>query len=118
MKTLIAVVNTLLLSSCIQGGSAYSILKTPNQAAKVSATDDAKTPATSRRNLLRAAAALSAGALLGNINPDIALAADDVDTPVYFGVGVSHLNRGLEDLVDAAYYFVLLNHSKTHFFFV
>jgi len=78
--------NALFLSSCllIQGGNAYSVLRN-TAPAKVPAAEDSA--AMSRRNLLRSAAALSAGALLGNVNPGIALADDDVATPVYFGVG-------------------------------
>ena len=79
----------LLLSSCLlaQGTNAYSILKTSTPA-KASASDEIEPSTTSRRNLLRSAAALSAGALLANINTGVAMAADDVATPVYFGVGV------------------------------
>merc|ERR1712087_875041 len=70
----------------IQGGNAYSVLKN-TASAKAVATDERASDTTSRRNLLRSAAALSAGALLGSVNPGIALADDDVATPVYFGVG-------------------------------
>ena len=59
-------------------------------------SDDAETvPATtttsSRRNLLRSVAAVSAGVMLGTIDVNPVNAADDVDvaTPLYFGVGVS-----------------------------
>jgi len=79
-----------LFLSCfllIQGGSAYSIFKNTVPTTKASTTDETEATTTSRRNMLRAAAALSAGALLGNINPTIAMADDDVATPVYFGVG-------------------------------
>ena len=79
--------NALFLSSLlIQGGNAYSVSRNTAPAKASAAEDNA---AMSRRNLLRSAAALSAGALLGNVNPGIALADDDVATPVYFGVGVS-----------------------------
>lgn len=89
MKIFTTATSTLFISCCllIQDGNAYSLFKNSVPTTKASATDEIET--TSRRNLLRAAAALSAGALLGNINPAIALAADDVATPVYFGVGVS-----------------------------
>ena len=80
----------LILSSCllVQSASAYSILK-PATPAKPSASDEIEPSTTSRRNMLRSAAALSAGALLANINAGVALADDDIATPVYFGVGVS-----------------------------
>ena len=89
MKFFTSANKAALLSCCllVQGGNAYSLSK--NTVPTTKATDEIETATTSRRNLLRAAAALSAGALLGNINPDIAAAADDVATPVYFGVGVS-----------------------------
>lgn len=89
MKIFTVLPNALFISCCLlsQGGNAYSVFKNTATAPKASVTDETETPTTSRRNLLRAAAALSAGALLANINPDIAMAADDVATPVYFGVG-------------------------------
>jgi len=89
MKIFTTTTSTLFVSCCllIQGGNAYSLFKTSvPTTTKASATDEIET--TSRRNLLRAAATLSAGALLGSVNPGIVLAADDdVATPVYFGVG-------------------------------
>jgi hypothetical protein len=89
MKAIATVIYSLFLSCClvIRGGDAYSLFKNAVPTTKASATDEVETM--SRRNLLRAAATLSAGALLGNINPGVAMAADDVATPVYFGVGVS-----------------------------
>ena len=89
----------LFLSSCllIQGGNAYSVLKN-TASAKAVATDESASDTTSRRNLLRSAAALSAGALLGSVNPGIALADDDVATPVYFGVGVSSKQKDFGDI--------------------
>ena len=91
MKIFTTTTSTLFVSCCllIQGGNAYSLFKNSvPTTTKASATDEIET--TSRRNLLRAAATLSAGALLGSVNPGIVLAADDdVATPVYFGVGVS-----------------------------
>ena len=49
------------------------------------------TSTSSRRNLLRSVAAVSAGVMLGTIDVNPVNAADDVDvaTPLYFGVGVS-----------------------------
>lgn len=86
--------NALAVSCCLfaQGGHGYSIFNNKSvPTGTVSATDDASSiesaTTTSRRNMLRAAAALSAGAMLGNINPGVALADDDVATPCYFGVG-------------------------------
>ena len=59
-------------------------------------SDDAETvqvttSTSSRRNLLRSVAAVSAGVMLGTIDVNPVNAADDVDvaTPLYFGVGVS-----------------------------
>lgn len=99
----------LILSSCllVQGTNAYSILKTATPA-KASASDEIEPSTTSRRNLLRSAAALSAGALLANINAGVALADDDIATPVYFGVGVS-----FEMLCDNLVFFSsrILSHS-------
>ena len=92
MKIFTTTTSTLFVSCCllIQGGNAYSLFKNsvPTTTKASASTDEIET--TSRRNLLRAAAALSAGALLGSVNPGVVLAADDdVATPVYFGVGVS-----------------------------
>ena len=54
-------------------------------------TVQATTSTSSRRNLLRSVAAVSAGVMLGTIDVNPVNAADDVDvaTPLYFGVGVS-----------------------------
>ena len=54
-------------------------------------TVQATTSTSSRRNLLRSVAAVSAGVMLGTIdvNPVNAADAVDVATPLYFGVGVS-----------------------------
>lgn len=82
--------SALFLSCALlrQGGNAYSVFKNNVPTPKSSAIDDIDGETMSRRNLLRSAAALSAGALLGgNISPGVAVAADDVATPVYFGVG-------------------------------
>lgn len=81
----------VLCFSCsllMQGGEAFGIFQKSEPTTKGSVTDDSENETMSRRNLLRSAAALSAGALLGgSINSEIALAADDIATPVYFGVG-------------------------------
>lgn len=50
-----------------------------------------KSPEISRRNLLATAAASATAVLVGASNPRLALADDDVPTPLYFGVGVSLL---------------------------
>ncbi|OEU11519.1 hypothetical protein FRACYDRAFT_270824 [Fragilariopsis cylindrus CCMP1102] len=52
-------------------------------------TVQATTSTSSRRNLLRSVAAVSAGVMLGTIDVNPVNAADDVDvaTPLYFGVG-------------------------------
>ena len=74
----------------IEGSDAYSVFKNGVPTPKASVVEGIESQTMSRRNLLRSAAALSTGALLGgNINPGIAVAADDIPTPVYFGVGVS-----------------------------
>ena len=56
-------------------------------------TVQATTSTSSRRNLLRSVAAVSAGVMLGTIDVNPVNAADDVDvaTPLYFGVGVSFM---------------------------
>lgn len=89
MKIFTNAINALFLSSCllIQGTNAYGILKNTVSTTKGSAIEESVTAPSSRRNLLRAAATLSAGVLLVNAKPEIAEAADDAATPVYFGVG-------------------------------
>jgi hypothetical protein len=69
----------LVLASAI-GAQAYN-----NNAAQP------KAPETSRRNVLATAAAAATAVLVGASNPRVALADDDVPTPLYFGVGVSFL---------------------------
>ena len=62
-----------------------------DDAETVPATTTMTTSTSSRRNLLRSVAAVSAGVMLGTIDVNPVNAADDVDvaTPLYFGVGVS-----------------------------
>ena len=64
---------------------------TPSLLSDDAETVQATTSTSSRRNLLRSVAAVSAGVMLGTIDVNPVNAADDVDvaTPLYFGVGVS-----------------------------
>jgi len=91
MKFVLYVANTLVVSCLflVRGGHAYSIVGKNTAPSTTTASDHGteSVATNSRRNLLRAAVALSAGALLGGVNPQVALADDDVDTPCYFGVG-------------------------------
>jgi hypothetical protein len=59
-------------------------------------------PEASRRNLLRAAAALSTVAVLGS-SPRVTLADDDVPTDVYFGVGVSEGGRAVMEVSSSRF---------------
>lgn len=91
MKIAGSVTNALIVSCCllIQGAHGYSIFSKNTVATTTKyATDETESvTTTSRRNLLRSAAALSVGGLLGSTNAGVASADDDVDTPLYFGVG-------------------------------
>ena len=71
--------------------SMESSLLSDDTETSVQATTTMTTSTSSRRNLLRSVAAVSAGVMLGTIdvNPVNAADAVDVATPLYFGVGVS-----------------------------
>ena len=85
-----AITFVLSCTLLIQGSDAYSVFKNNAPSPKAPVIEDIDTQTMSRRNLLRSAATLTAGALLAeSVNPGIANASEDVATPVYFGVGVS-----------------------------
>mmetsp|Transcript_15874 Transcript_15874/g.32531 ORF Transcript_15874/g.32531 Transcript_15874/m.32531 type:complete len:290 (+) Transcript_15874:72-941(+) len=121
MKFFTAAPKALIMPCCLltQGGHAYSFFKNTVSTTKAPAsTDELETATSSRRNLLRTAATLSAGALLANSFPELAMADEDVATPLYFGVGcfwhIQHefvvqgeqqmLGRGPNQLTSAAGY--------------
>jgi hypothetical protein len=64
-----------------------------------------KAPETSRRNVLATAAAAATALLVGTSNPRVALADEDVATPLYFGVGVSFLPLSSDDNVLGLFHF-------------
>ena len=81
--------NVVQVSSTKNKSMESSLLS--DDAETVQATTTMTTSTSSRRNLLRSVAAVSAGVMLGTIdvNPVNAADAVDVATPLYFGVGVS-----------------------------